>query len=193
MAGGKLYKAKAKPKGRELATVKQVKRMIVSNVDNIDTFRNMPSLACGIAGNIYQVSTNSITNARYKQLEYGLRFNLPTGSADEVVRFILFQWKEPVLPVVSDVLGVISTIPTSMYEPNMCGGRLHVLNDMLFSLVNTSSNVKATKKLFTRKKFIKLQRDSNTTYSKGAVYALFISTGANTTAIGQFHNTYYEN
>lgn len=191
MAGGKIFRARPKPKGKELATVKQVKRLIVSNLDRLDLYRNMPSTACAIAGNIYQVSTNSMDNAKFNNLSFGLRFQLPTGSPDEVVRFILFQWKEPSLPVVGDIIGVVSTIPTSMYEPRMCGGRLHVLHDSLFSMVNTSTNLRTVKKDIYQKKMVACHRDTTTIYSKGAIYALFLSTGANTTAQGQFHLTYY--
>lgn len=175
---------KKRPKSapnKKLATVGTVKRLINFNVDKVrlDTaVYSAQTISTAVV--ITQLSPASITDLLSMD-DYQCRYKITNPTLNVFIRIIFFQWKDTTTPVTSDVLSTsdpLSPIGRSSDTKRTCGGKIHVLRDMLIHMNTTDKNVKSGFIKFYKKKLLDLTYDGSEIKNK--LYVLLLSDAAAT-------------
>lgn len=183
-AKGTAKRFRRRPKtvpNKKLATVGTVKRLINRNVnkqrsDAVSVNAANVTDTGTITAIDYNVSDDYIYDSMF------MRIFINNGTlANVLVRIIVFQWKDTTTPVIGDLLSTANPL-APLGNPGdtsrTCGGKLHLLSDILTTMNVTDDN----NRLFTLKYYKKrlLPLDSDTAESKNRVYVAYISNAAAT-------------
>lgn len=197
LRGGRSFRKnmrRYKRKGRKLATVGAVKRIINNMTDKAPLATIVTGGAIIQAGTIYNVQSSTTANSDARWVNYEIRFKVTNiTNANNTVRFILFQYKDDATPTTDDVLNT-AVLPEVYVNVAHFGRVVHILNDVTYSmnLFDKSQHVfyfKHGAKSMRRAYF-----DNDGVLNK--VYLLAISSDADTnTTLGSMyiHEDYYAN
>lgn len=170
------YEPAKKTKGKKLATVNAVKRIVGTNVDK-NYVDYVPASASAVingvsnAGRVIDLFATHPDLVTMSILDMSIRFriDLPyiAGQTRCSSRVILFQWKDATAPTVSLVLAGGTGI-TRPYLQNNSQKRLHILHDKIYNNTELDKPTNTVTLNMYRSKFKKLVNETGT-----ASYNLF--------------------
>lgn len=174
MALGKLYlsqRARTAPsrKGKrvtnkKLATIGTVKRLISSQVDRQrHDAQTIVAQNVTTTAQIYNMMSILSANASLNSFKAKVFITNPTLNV--AVRLLVFQWKDTTTPVIADLLDYttdpLSPIGLAGDSQYTCGGKIHILTDMLIPMNTTDKNVKAFTLTYYKKRLLDIKSDNN--------------------------------
>lgn len=168
------YRRSKRP-NKQLATVGTVKRLISSNVDRfrqdslIVSSQNMTTTTTITSA--YSFSANTVLD----ELQFYVRITNPTLGC--IVRILFFQWKDTTTPVEADILSAtgdpLSPIGNSSDSQRNCGGKMHMLSDIMLPVNTNTYNTRSFKLKYYKKKLLPIKYDGAEV--KNRVYIAYLS------------------